>query len=186
MQKGKEILDAIQKRFPSRYDMLAVFGVAVFVCYSWTLLGFLFKLSSFVLYFTLVEIAHVLAFMMAFSLVESLIITATLLLLSAILPSGWLREGFAFKGFIIVIIATVTSILFQNILNDNFPHPLVLVSFALIPLGLAVALIAMVRSWPRIHSLINNIQDRVLIMLFVYVPLGVLSLVFVLYRNLIN
>lgn len=177
-------MDSIQKRFPRRYDLLAVFGVAIFVCYSWTLLGFLFKLSSFVLYLTLGEIAHILAFMMAFALVESLVITAILLLLSAILPSDWLREGFAFKGFIIIIVGTVTSILFQNILHDNFPHPLVLVLFVLIPIGLSIALIAMVRSLPRIHNLINNIQDRVLIMLFVYVPLGVLSLMFVLYRNL--
>jgi hypothetical protein len=177
-------LDSIQKRFPRRYDMLAVFGVAVFVCYSWTLLGFLNKLSSFLLYFTLGEIANILAFMMAFALVESLVLTAILILLSAILPSGWLREGFAFKGFVIVMIATVTSILFQNILEDNFPHPLVLLLFILIPIGLAVTLIALVRSAPKIHSLINNIQDRVLIMLFVYVPLGVLSLMFVLYRNL--
>lgn len=184
MQKGQKILDSIQKRFPRRYDMLAVFGVAVFVCYSWTLLGFLFKLSSFVLYLTLGEIAHILAFMMAFALVESLLVTAVLVLLSAILPSGWLREGFAFKGFIIVLIATATSILFQNILVDNFPHPLVLLLFILIPIGLAVALIALARSAPKVYSLISNIQDRVLIMLFVYVPLGVLSLMFVLYRNL--
>ena len=177
-------MDSIQKRFPRRYDLLAVFGVAVFVCYSWTLLGFLNKLSSFLLYFTLGEIANILAFMMAFALVESLVLTAILILLSAILPSGWLREGFASKGFVIVIIATVTSILFQNILEDNFPHPLVLLLFILIPIGVAVALIALVRSAPKIHSLINNIQDRVLIMLFVYVPLGVLSLMFVLYRNL--
>ncbi|HEX5837477.1 MAG TPA: hypothetical protein VFY26_06575 [Anaerolineales bacterium] len=177
-------MDFIQKRFPRRYDMLAVFGVVVFVCYSWTLLGFLNKLSSFLLYFTLGEIANILAFMMAFALVESLVLTVILVLLSAFLPSDWLREGFAFKGFVIVIIATVTSILFQNILEDNFPHPLVLLLFILIPIGVAVALIALVRSAPKVHSLINNIQDRVLIMLFVYVPLGVLSLMFVLYRNL--
>lgn len=179
-------MDSIQKRFPRRYDMLAVLGIAVFVCYSWTLLGFLFKLSSFVLYLTLVEIAHILAFMMAFALVESLFVTAVLVLLSVILPSGWLREGFAFKGFIILLIATATSILFQNILDENFPHPLVLLLFVLIPIGLAVASITLVRSAPKILSLIHNIQDRVLIMLFVYVPLGVLSLLVVLYRNLVH
>ena len=184
MQEGQEILESIQKRFPRRYDMLAVFGVAVFVCYSWTLLGFLFKLSSFVLYLTLGEIAHILAFMMAYALVESLLVSAVLVLLSATLPPGWLREGFAFKGFIIVIIATATSILFQNILVDNFPHPIVLLLFILIPIGLAAASIALVRTAPKILSLIHNIQDRVLIMLFVYVPMGVLSLMFVLFRNL--
>jgi hypothetical protein len=165
--------------------MLAVFGVVVFVCYSWTLLGFLNKLSSFLLYFTLGEIASILAFMMAFALLESLVITAILVLLSAVLPSAWLREDFAFKGFIIVLIAAATSVLFQNLLETNFPHPLVLALFILIPVGLAVALITVLRSRPKVYKLVNSIQDRVLIMLFIYVPLGVLSLMFVLYRNLI-
>ena len=186
MQKGQEILDSIQKRFPRRYDMLAVFGVAVFVCYSWTMLGFLNKLSSFLLYFTLGEIANILAFMMAFTLLESLVVTVLLVLLSATLPAGWLREGFAFKGFIIVIVATGTSILFQTLLDSNFPHPLILLLFLLAPIGLAIVLIAKIRSMPRAYNLIHNIQDRILIMLFVYVPLGLVSLVFVLYKNLIS
>jgi hypothetical protein len=179
-------LDSIQNRFPRQSDLLAVFGIVVFVCYSWALLGFLNKLSSFLLYFTLGEIGNILAFMMAFTLFESLVVTASLILLSAILPRNWLREGFAFKGFIIVIIATATSILFQKLLDSNFPHPLVLLMFILVPVGLAVAVITKVRSMPKAYNLINNIQDRILIMLFVYVPLGVLSLVFVLYKNLIH
>jgi hypothetical protein len=179
-------LESIQNRFPRQSDLLAVFGMVVFVCYSWTMLGFLNKLSSFLLYFTLGEIANILAFMMAFTLLESLVVTVLLVLLSVTLPAGWLREGFAFKGFIIVIVATVTSILFQTLLESNFPHPLVLLLFLLAPIGLAIVLIAKIRSMPKVYNLIHNIQDRILIMVFVYVPLGVLSLMFVLYRNLIS
>ena len=177
---------SIRNRLPRRSDLLAVFGMVVFACYSWTLLGFLNKLSSFLLYFTLDEIANILAFMLAFTLLESLVITALLVFLSILLPTAWLREGFGFKGFVIIVVATAASILFQNILESNFPHPLVLSLFVLVPIGLIVALIAMVRSMPKVYNLINNIQDRVLIMLFIYVPLGVLSLAFVLYRNFIN
>jgi hypothetical protein len=179
-------LESIQNRLPRQSDLLAVFGMVVFVCYSWTMLGFLNKLSSFLLYFTLGEIANILAFMMAFTLLESLVLTVLLVLLSVILPAGWLREGFAFKGFIIVIVATGTSILFQTLLDSNFPHPLVLLLFILVPIGLAIVLITKIRSMPKVYNLIHNIQDRILIMLFVYVPLGVLSLLFVLYKNLIS
>lgn len=179
-------MESIQNRFPRQSDLLAVFGMVVFLCYSWTMLGFLNKLSSFLLYFTLGEIANILAFMMAFTLLESLVLTVLLVLLGVILPAGWLREGFAFKGFIIVIVATGTSILFQTQLDSNFPHPLVLLLFILVPIGLAIVLITRIRSMPKVYNLIHNIQDRILIMLFVYVPLGVLSLVFVLYKNLIS
>lgn len=175
----------IRDRLPNRSEMLAVLGVAVFVCYSWTLLGFLNKFSSFILYFTLGEIADIFAFMMAFALLESLAVTGVLALLSILLPSGWLRDGFAFKGFVIIVIATVTSILFQKTLGDDFPPTLVLILFSLLPLALSVALITLVRSMPKVRRMITNIQDRILIMLLVYIPIGLLSLVVVLYRNLL-
>ena len=171
MLAGEEILSAerqglalevIRKRVPNRSEILAVFGIAVFVCFTWTLLHFFNKLSSFLLYFTVGEIANVFAFMMAFTLLESILITAFLVLLSVLLPSGWLRDGFALKGLII------------------------LVSAVLVPLASIVALIALVQSMPRVRDILLSIQDRILIMSFVYVPVGLISLLSVLYRNLLG
>lgn len=149
------------------------------------MLGFLNKLSSFILYFTLGEIANIFTFMMAFALLESLALTGLLVLLSIILPTSWLRDGFAFKGFVIAVIATVTSILFQKSLSDDYPSALVLAVSVIVPVLLTAALIAAVRSVPRVQNILLNIQDRVLIMLFIYVPIGLLSLMAVLYRNLL-
>jgi hypothetical protein len=185
MRKARDSLDPIKKRFPNRGDLLAVFGVVVFVCYSWSLLGFLNKLSSFLLRFTLGEVADIFAFMMAFTLLESLAVTAVLALLATVLPSAWLREGFALKGFVIVLIATATSILFQRTLEENYPSPLLLVAVTLIPLLMTVAILAILRAMPKVRNILSNIQDRILIMLFVYVPIGLISLVVVMYRNLL-
>lgn len=179
-------MESIRKRFPGRSDLLAVFGVAVFACYSWALLGFLNKLSSFLLHFTLGEIGSIFAFMMAFTLLESLVVTAVLALLSAILPSHWLREGFALKGFVVLVIATAASILFQKLLlGSEFPSVLLIAAFLLVPLALSVGLILLIRSKPRVQKILGNIQDRLQIMLFVYVPIGLIALVVVLYQNLL-
>ncbi|HJS17399.1 MAG TPA: hypothetical protein VJ785_01530 [Anaerolineales bacterium] len=177
-------MELIRNRFPDRKDVLAVFGIVVFVCYSWSLLGFLNELSSFLLYFTVTEIGNIFAFMMAFALLESLAVTGFLYLLSAILPSGWLRDGFALKGFVIIIIATATSILFQRSL-DEYPSALILAATVLVPFVLTVAVILALRSLPRIKNILVNIQDRILIMLVIYVPIGLLSFGVVLYRNLL-
>lgn len=185
IRKARDHLELIKMRFPSRSDMLAVFGVVVFVCFTWTLLHFFNKVSSFLLYFTPVEIGDILAFMMAFALLESLVITMILVLLSMLLPSAWLRAGFAIKGFIILLIAAGTSILFQRTLAYEYPSILMLAATVLVPLLLSVGLIAVVRSMPRIMNLLANIQDRILIMLFIYVPIGLIGLVIVLYRNLL-
>lgn len=176
----------IGKRFPGRNDLLAVFGVAVFVCYTWVLLGFLNKLSSFLLHFTLGEIGSIFAFMMAFTLLESLVVTALLALLSAVLPPGWLKEGFALKGFVILVIATAASILFQKyFLGNEFPSVLWIAAFILVPLALSVGLILLIRSRPRVQHLLGSIQDRLQIMMFIYVPLGLVALVVVLFQNLL-
>lgn len=159
--------------------------MVVFVTYSWSLLGFLNKLSSFLLHFTLGEIGNIFAFMMAFTLLESLAVTAVLALLAVILPSAWLRDGFALKGFVIVLIATATSILFQRTLEEDYPSPLLLLAVTLIPLMATVAVLAFLRSMPRVRNILRNIQDRILIMLFVYVPIGLISLAFVMVRNLL-
>jgi hypothetical protein len=178
-------LDLIRKRFPHRSEVIAVFGVAVFMCFTWTMIGFFNKLSSFILYFTLGEIANIFAFMMAFALLESLVAAGLLLLLSVVLPSSWLKEGFAFKGFVILLVATLTAILFQKALRDYFPSLQMLLSYSVLPLLAIALLLWVVHSRPKIQNILLSVQDRILIMLFIYVPIGVLGLMVVMAHNLL-
>ena len=165
--------------------MIAVFSVAVFACHSWTMLGFFNKLSSFILYFTIGEILSIFAYMMSVALLESIAVTILLVLLSVILPPSWLREGFAYKGFVIVAIATAASILFQKFLPDDYPSTLMLAVSAIVPIVLIVVLIAISQAFPRLRSLLLDIQDRISIILYIYVPIGILSLIVVFIRNLL-
>ena len=123
--------------------------------------------------------------MMAFALLESLVVTGLLILLSGVLPSTWLKDGFAIKGFVILVIATATSMLFQNSLEDDYSSALVLAAYWLFPLILIVILIRMLPGMPKVGNILNNIQERVLIMSFIYVPLGLFALMVVLYKNLL-
>jgi hypothetical protein len=178
-------LTLIRNRLPSRSEIIAVFGVIVFICHSWTMLGFLNKLSSFILYFTVGEIFGIFAYMMAFAFLESLAFMGFLVLLSAILPSRWLRNGFAFKGFVFTIIAAATFLLFQSFLRSEYPSTLMLSLSIFAPLIIIAILIHVVESSIVIRNILLNIQDRFLIMLFIYAPIGVLSLLVVMYRTLI-
>ena len=165
--------------------MIAVLAVAVFVCFSWTIIGFFNKLSSFILYFTPGEIANIFAFMMAFALLESLVVTGLLILLSAILPSKWLKEGFAFKGFVVLLVVAATAILFQKALRDYFPPLQTLLTFSILPLLLIALLVWFVHSQPKAQNILLNVQDRILIMLFIYLPIGVIGLLVVMARDLL-
>ncbi len=178
-------MDRIRNRFPRRSDMIAVLAVAVFVCFSWTFIGFFNKLSSFILYFTPGEIGNIFAFMMAFALLESLAAAGLLILLSAILPSSWLKEGFAFKGFVILLVVTITAILFQKALRDHFPSVQTLLTYSLLPMLLMALLVWFIHSRPRLQKILLTVQDRILIMLFIYVPIGVIGLLVVMARGLL-
>ncbi len=123
--------------------------------------------------------------MMAFSLLESLAVTGLLVLLSVVLPGSWLRDGFGYKGFIILVIATADAILLQKSITTVFPSTLRLVAFSLAPILASVLLIMALRKQPRLQSLLVNIQDRFLIILFVYVPIGLISLMVVMFRNIL-
>ncbi len=178
-------MDRIRKRFPRRSDVIAVLAVAVFACFTWALIGFFNKLSSFILYFTPGEIGNIFAFLMAFALLESLAAAGVLVLLSGILPSNWLKEGFAFKGFVILLVATATAILFQHALKDYFPSLGTLLAYSLIPLLLIALLLWFLNPRPRLQNILLSVQDRILIMLFVYLPIGVIGLLVVMARNLL-
>jgi len=172
-------------RFPTRSDTIAVMAVAVFACFTWTIIGFFNKLSSFILYFTPGEIANIFAFMMAFALLESLAVTGLLVLFSAVLPASWLKVGFAVKGFVILLVAATTAILFQHALRDYFPSPGLLSAYTLLPLLVMGFLLWLVHSRPKIQNIFLSVQDRILIMLFIYLPVGVVGLLVVMARDLL-
>jgi len=184
-RKARKRLKFIRNRFPHRSEMLTVLGVVVFVCHSWSVLGFLNKLSAFILYFRVAEIAEIFAFMMAFAFLESLLVAGVLALLSAIMPSKWLREGFAYKGLIFMVIATIAAIIFQKNLEEVLPPLQVLTLYWVTPLVLTAIIIGVVQRMPRARSILLNLADRFSIMLFVYVPIGLLSLMVVALRNLL-
>ena len=118
-------------------------------------------------------------------MLESLAVTAILILLSALLPSNWLRDGFEYKGFVILLIATADAFLFQKSLEEIFPSILNLVLFSVVPIALIAILISLVHAQPKVQNLLVKVQDRFLIMLFVYLPIGLISLLAVTVRILV-
>jgi hypothetical protein len=183
--KAREGLDSIRKRFPHRSEIITILGIAVFICHSWSLLGFFNRLSSFILYLSLGEVAGIFAFMMAFAFLESLLVTSVLVTLSAILPYKWLSDGFAYKGFVVMVMATVAAIILQRTMQGELPSLPILTLIWFTPLVWIAVFIKWVQKQPRIQNVLINIADRISIMLFLYVPIGITSLIVVALGNLL-
>ena len=123
--------------------------------------------------------------MMAFAFLESLMVAGFLVLLSAILPSRWLKDGFAFKGFILIGMATIAAIILQRTLQGELPSSPILTLIWFTPLVWAVVFIILAERKQRVQTVLLDIAERISIMLFLYGPIGVISLLVVTIRNLV-
>ena len=123
--------------------------------------------------------------MMAFAFLESLLVTFALALLSAILPSNWLRDGFVYKGFIAITMATIAAIILQRTLQGEYPAVQILTLIWFTPLVWTAIFIFVVERRPNVQRALINIADRVSIMVFVYVPIGMISFIALALRNLL-
>jgi hypothetical protein len=173
--------------------MLLVFGAVIFAVYGWSIRGFFYKLPSFMLYFGLGANLAILCYMLAFALLESLLVTSLLVLVSVILPSRWLKAGFAYKAFLVILVATIAMILFEGyyraaflkdiLAGQTYPFPPFILGMAGSILALA-ALLWLFHWKPRLQAYALDVAERMSLFTYIYVPLGIIGLVVVLARNL--
>ena len=159
-----------------------MFGVVVFAVHSWSVGGFLYHLPYFMLKKPFGDIAGLFSYYMVFALLESLVLTAALVALAAVLPGRWLREGFAYKGTLITAAAASMSIVLQEspayeTFTFELPNdPTLLLRLAAI-LVLFVAVHLLGFRLPLVRKWTMFLVEQVSIMLFIYIPLDVLGLV---------
>jgi hypothetical protein len=177
----------IRNRLPARQDFLYVFGSVVFAVYSWSMRGFLYQLSSLILYYNLWQIIAVLFYLLAYALLESMIFAGSLVLAGFLLPQKWLREGFAYKGFLTTLVLGLAMIKLQDYLyalNYELPDMKILGWGLGIVTVILVALFLLFQNAPLLQKILLVIEERLQIFIYLYVPLGIAGLVVVMLRNI--
>ena len=181
------VLNFFRKRLPEQSEVYGVLGVVVFVVHSWSMRGFLHEVPSFILYFKIGQILAVFSYMMGFALLESLLVTIGLGLLSLVLPAGWFKNGFIYKSFVTVVLGGIAMLWLENTImswDNKFPPVELLLTFAGITIGVWVALLLLFHYIKPLQKVLLFIADRIGVMAYLYVPLGLLGLFIVLIRNL--
>jgi len=175
----------MKKRFPRIQDVVPVYAVISFMIYGWTFVLFFWKLPSWLHYMTLSQVFGAFSYGILTNLVESLIVIGGLLGLCAVLPSRYLRDTFVDRGSTITIIALGSLMLYQyqfggvrfDFANDI--RPWFIATFFIILLF--VFLVAKIRF---LKSTMLNISDRLIIFLYILIPLSVICVLDVIIRNL--
>jgi hypothetical protein len=182
------------KRLPVQADILSVFNVVLFVLFGWSIRGFLFEIPSFLLYLGLGDISAILFYMMAFALLESLLVTGAMVFISMLLPSRWLKTGFSYKGFLIVLVATIGSIIFQgyykvgffqNLLQNDYSFFRPIFDGLIISILSLIGLLWLFHNSPRLQKYLSKFVEQFCIFGYIYVPLGVAGILVVLVRNIL-
>lgn len=174
----------IQKRLPIQRDIKIAFGFLVFVVFSWSIRGFLYKSASFLLYYDLGDVFGVFFYMMGFALLESVFVIGALLLVALILPQKWFREGFSYRASLTVLVVGVAMIFLQDSITFKLPRETDLLLGFVISLGTLLGLNILFSKVERLRNILGATLERFVIFPYIYVPLGFVGLVVVILRNL--
>ncbi len=173
------------KFLPAHSQILMTLAMIVLVVHSWSVRFYFFRFPSYMLYLDIGQLAAVFAYYMAFALLESLAFLLILLVVQAILPANWYRNAFAVTSFPVVLAAAISAYLLQNTLTNDYPGARFLILWAAATLAAMVALVLLVRLLKPATKLVNFLAEQISIMNFLYIPIGVISLIVVLVRLVI-
>ena len=163
--------------------MILALSMAAFLVFTWSMRALFFNFPAFILSYTIGEILVIAAYMLAFALLETLMVILVMVLLAVILPGALLREGFSYKASFCFITFAAISIHLQYVMT-NQPN----ISYLALELGRALILwlipVLLVRFVSVVRKVVMEVLDRLTIFSYIYLPLGIISLFVVIIRLL--
>lgn len=172
----------LRHRLPTKQDIMQVLGTTLFLVFGWSLRGFFFLAPSFLLNHSLATIVGILSYMMGFALFESLLVMSGLISLCVVLPRSWFREGFAYKGSLVVLVAAFATVKLQNLLTDEMlPRTVLYQGFTITIFGIVLSILLFQFVRP-LQSIMLEIVDRMQIFVYLYVTLGIAAIAIVIFR----
>ena len=176
------------KRLPSSQAILQVYAVIAVMLSGWTITAFLWKLSAWLLILNLGEIFTVFSYSMVANLAESLTVLLLLLTICVLLPPSIFRDDFAVRGNILAVGLVGSLMAFVRFhMEFGIESGVKLLIGPLIVLLLTAILLlfpSKLRIVRFLHSAILWASDRMVVFLYVLVPLYVVLFAYVVLRNM--
>jgi len=178
-------MSTFKSNFPTRAQITNVFGVIVFIVFTWSLYRMTWFLPSW-LKGSIQDVLTTSSFVMVFALFESLIILGTLLLFAFLLPVKVYRDTFVpTSTTLLTILACFSVYLLQS--KVDIIYQLELRELVLYPILILVAVIILVFLLSLIFNrfesparIISSIAERMTVFLYIYLPLSILSILIIL------
>lgn len=175
---------AIFKKLPSWSAIASVYAISVIFVYGWTIYWFLWKLPSWIYFLTLTEILLIAAYAAVVNFLESLLILCMPLFMSMLFPKEWVVDRFIAVGGLLSMFLGGFLIYFSAISHAVNAFSYSLLTQGLVFLVLSVCLALLVgRIW-FIERTVEFITDRLVIFLYISIPISIFSILVILTRNI--
>jgi hypothetical protein len=167
-------------RLPDSQSVLYVYATAVFLVYGWTLVTSFWKVPSWLFYLTLGEVLSIYSYSFVVNFLESVLLMLPLLVIAFILPERFWRRHFTSYGIVWVLcvagsmMVSLYTMRTPNVWNQ-FVHSQTAwwsgTALLMIALGFVVSHISC------LETAIAQLADRLVVFLYVYLPLTAISFV---------
>jgi hypothetical protein len=178
-------MTSLLQRFPSTSAIPPVYSVIAVPIFGWTLTSWLWKLPSWINFLTPGEITAILFYAMMTAFLESLLICSFVVLLCFIWPTRTFRDRFVVRGTWLAIGLSL-SVLGHGVWRGmtRFTYAEVsLVTWSIFSL-LVIAVLTFLSGRVRFLALLAEwISDRLTVFLYILIPVSILSILVVLFRN---
>jgi hypothetical protein len=164
--------------------VLLVFAICAVPVHIWAFIALFRAIPSWILSMTVGEMAGIMAYPLAFALLESLLLLLGLVIAAAILPAKMYRDWFVSQSAGIVLLATAWAV-FMQIYGADFRLWSSRGIFGLIPLIASILLFSFLNiRYPNLRKTLESIAGRLVILGVLYLLVDVVFLVVLIVRNL--
>lgn len=179
----------VVSRIPSRNQILPVFGVVVFIVYTWMFYRMSWYAPSWLSDFDIWGVLSIGSYAIVFSLFESAAMMGILLLLVILLPGHSFKETFTPTGSTIITILGFGAFLLQR--KIRVIYTLEMWDMVLYTILVVVASIFLIYIFSQIYLRINwatkiitSAAELMVVFLFLYIPLSLLSFGYLIFRSI--
>ena len=171
---------------PDRRSLLLVFGVAAFLTYTWTVLTSFWKFPSWLFFLDIGQISSIYAYSFLVNLIESVLLTAGVILVRAIAPGLWWKDDFVSLSVLSMVGFVAGLNLWIRQYDPSAASGVFLDGQMVWIIALPVVLLVLALLSHKVEFLkraARGFADRTVIFLYIYLPATALSIVVIAFRG---
>ncbi len=179
-----------RSRLPGWQEILPVFSLVLFVVFSWTILRMMFQIPSWLMSHTKYGLFSLSVYVFAFALFESLLLTGFVVLICLLFPSAYFKEHFVSQGSLVVLTCTAWAIAAQFMREAIRTSSSMAIILLILVFLLSILAVTLLSKWvlgklSRVNASIVSLVERTTIFAWIYIPIGLFSVVVVFFRNIL-